>query len=1115
MYNTQADSPPSLWSGLTRLIEGPIGWIITLILLPCLLIAALLLPPVNLLDRLNAFSATSIGLNGGTILEGDGTYINFPAESVVSSFSASLTSTPRVAFFEGTGGSELVAAADALPDHLTPKSPIYQATIRGTAPESAVITIPIPNDSLPYETLGLYMWTGESWEHVPNLVLPEADIIEARLNFVPDYFMVMQSVPDLPEVAAIMEFGSSLPENAVVTSEIVSGLVLRGDGAIEKEANKGAPPNTGNTFPIVRNWTGESWAPNIRTDLVNNMLIEIGQQDNQVRAVVDTVLVNNYPGVVLDYRAVDAVPSAMGDYVFLIKRIADELHAEGKTLTVRVETATQVSAEEWNTGGHDWRALGAIVDRVIIPAPVDPQAYAPNAEMDSLLRYATSEIDPRKIQIEFTGQSVEWIAPYALVKGYRQSFEPLANEINANASSGQVELSLENEQLAGRVSWNEDLSMYYYSYIDAQNRERTVYIESALSMARKLSQLAKYNVRKVALQTPPSNDIDPQIWPLLAQYQRNEDISAVAGNGRFDVLFSIYDESNNLVLEELRPIDNPTLAFPASEDLGDLNAKVTIISENGQPVIPALSSVLDASLFGGTSGRAVAAAVTDSGDDASVESEASDRSLAGAASDVATDVGGASTETVVAAADVPTGPIVSTGQLINVREGPGTVYNILGQITPGNSYTIVEKGPNSEWWKIEVAPGETGWVINSLVNASGELTNIAVATDIPEPPAIPVPAEVPEAAPEQAAPEQVAAAAVVSAPPPSGGIPFGYGVQAHMVHANNEGQVMNMTQGMGFNWVKQQIEWKVFEASQGNIDYGSADGIVNAANAAGINLLFSVVNAPAWAREPGFDGSVGGPPQDPNTFAAFNGAIAGKYCGSSVKAIEVWNEQNLHYEWGNKPLNANEYVALLAPSYAAIKAACPSMWVISGALTPAGNNGNLAMDDFTYLEQMFQAGVANYADGIGAHPSGYNVPPSKTFQEACEAIQISGNSFNGACDSPHHSWSFRSTMEGYRNIAVTYGAADKVIVPTEFGWAAGGAFDPRYAYADDNSYEEQAAWTVEAYQMMKGWGWVGPAILWNLNFRVVANGTEKAQWGIVDPGWSPLPAYNALRDMAK
>ena len=41
-------------------------------------------------------------------------------------------------------------------------------------------------------------------------------------------------------------------------------------------------------------------------------------------------------------------------------------------------------------------------------------------------------------------------------------------------------------------------------------------------------------------------------------------------------------------------------------------------------------------------------------------------------------------------------------------------------------------------------------------------------------------------------------------------------------------------------------------------------------------------------------------------------------------------------------------------------------------------------------------------------------------------IQQTGNTFN-ACDTPHHSWSFRSTMEGYRNIMVVYGDANKRI----------------------------------------------------------------------------------------
>jgi uncharacterized protein YraI len=263
-------------------------------------------------------------------------------------------------------------------------------------------------------------------------------------------------------------------------------------------------------------------------------------------------------------------------------------------------------------------------------------------------------------------------------------------------------------------------------------------------------------------------------------------------------------------------------------------------------------------------------------------------------------------EAAAAAADFPS---ISTGQIVNVRNGPGTGYNVLGQITPGNTYRVTGKNSQGDWWQIEYAGGNQGWVINSLVNASSDMSSVAIA-EIPELP--PVAAPAPEVQPDVTAADAPAAEApqpppIQSAPPPSGGGPgFGYGVQAHMVHNGQEGQVMAMTAGLGFGWVKQQIEWKVFESSPGGIDFGSSDPLVNAANGAGINLLFSVVNAPAWAREAGHDPNVGGPPQDPQTYANFVGALAGKYCGSAVKAIEVWNEQNLHYEWGNKPLNPQE-----------------------------------------------------------------------------------------------------------------------------------------------------------------------------------------------------------------
>ena len=160
-----------------------------------------------------------------------------------------------------------------------------------------------------------------------------------------------------------------------------------------------------------------------------------------------------------------------------------------------------------------------------------------------------------------------------------------------------------------------------------------------------------------------------------------------------------------------------------------------------------------------------------------------------------------------------------------------------------------------------------------------------------------------------------------------------------MVHTGQAGQVMSMIQGMGFNWVKQQVEWKIFEGSEGQYGFGDLDGIINSANASGINVSVQRGQCTRVGRA-SLDSmeELAVRPRIRRRLQTSLGALAGNYCGSALKAIEVWNEQNLHYEWGNKPLNPAEYVALLAPSYAAIKGACPSMYVISGALTPAGNN---------------------------------------------------------------------------------------------------------------------------------------------------------------------------------
>ncbi|MEZ4640406.1 MAG: SH3 domain-containing protein [Caldilineaceae bacterium] len=649
-------------------------------------------------------------------------------------------------------------------------------------------------------------------------------------------------------------------DNAVVTMA-VAGLYLRGDGALEGQL-RAVPPGNYEVVPVLRNWLeGE-----IRVDLLNNMIIDPGLRDNQLTAVTGLLVGNGYPGVVIDYRGVDATDQARTDFTRFVTELAERLHAAdvNKRLTVRVEPPQQISALEWNTFGYDWAAISEVADSVIVPAPVDPRAYEPGGEMEAMLAYATDQIDRTKLQVELSGRSVERSGNYLLLKGYQEALQPLVSQLQTEggATPGEpIQVTLENPRILNRLSFDQATATYSYSYLDDQGFERTVTLENSGSFAHKLGLLDKYNVTQVIVRDLEKGDIDPAIWDVARQFQQGV-LMAPESSG-LAVAYTIKNQDGAVLVQDVRPLDNPSYAFAAPSSATGLQVEAQLV-EGNRPV-----GVLN--------------------------------SLALA---LATPAPAAPTPT-----PEPQFARLTSGQIVNVRQGPSTQYPVVGQIQPSVVYRILGKNDVGDWWQIDL-DGQVGWTIGSLVDAAGDTGSIAVITDIPAPPEPQVAqaAAAPSESRQESAP--AAAAPAVSAPAPTGGGSFGYGVQAHMVHNDQAGKVMQMTQGMGFNWVKQQIEWRVFEGTQGQIDWGSMEGIVNAANASGVNLLFSVVNAPNWAREPGFDSSVGGPPQDPQTFANFLGAVAGRYCGSSVKALEVWNEQNLHYEWGNKPLNAQEYINL-------------------------------------------------------------------------------------------------------------------------------------------------------------------------------------------------------------
>jgi hypothetical protein len=344
---------------------------------------------------------------------------------------------------------------------------------------------------------------------------------------------------------------------------------------------------------------------------------------------------------------------------------------------------------------------------------------------------------------------------------------------------------------------------------------------------------------------------------------------------------------------------------------------------------------------------------------------------------------------------------------------------------------------------------------------------------------------------------------------------FHLGTQAQVSYDRMDEWMNVAANQMSMRWVKGQVRWEEIEPERDVYDWFLPDTYIPAAARQNLRVLVSVVTAPAWSREPGVDTTQHGPPQDPAEYAQFITDLLRRY-PDQIHAVEVWNEMNLDREWTSTGgLSAENYVALLRAAYQAVKAVDPGIIVVTGALAPTGlSDGVRAWDDFVYMDQLIAAGMLNYADCVGAHHNGINVSPDYTWDTIPDDPTAQ---FRGPWNTPHHSWSFRSTLTTYADKIREAGGDQKLCV-TEFGWPSAEGLDgvrEGFEFALDNTLEEQRDFTVRAIEFMQESDFVQLAFLWNLNYGPQAGwavDNDNVAYSVIGPGFQFRPVFDAVRD---
>lgn len=297
-------------------------------------------------------------------------------------------------------------------------------------------------------------------------------------------------------------------------------------------------------------------------------------------------------------------------------------------------------------------------------------------------------------------------------------------------------------------------------------------------------------------------------------------------------------------------------------------------------------------------------------------------------------------------------------------------------------------------------------------------------------------------------------------------------------------RTLQMVREMGASWIVEFFPWAYYQSEDGSVAWEHPDLVIGHAKANGLKVIARLGYTPEWAR----------PPDSPLTyldrnayddFAAFAALFAERY-KDSVDYIIIGNEPNLSFEWGYRQTSPRDYVELLAAVYPAIKRADPKMIILAGALAPTiePEGSPWATNDLVYLQGMYDAGAAEYFDGLAVHAYGLTFPADA--EPGPEILN------------------FRR-IELVRQVMVENGDEATPIYVTETGWND----HPRWTMAVKPGQRIQ--YTIDALEYAReNWPYVKTLAIWAFRYPAPTR-SYPDYFTLVTPEFVTKPIYDALK----
>ncbi|MGE5140440.1 MAG: O-antigen ligase family protein [Rudaea sp.] len=292
--------------------------------------------------------------------------------------------------------------------------------------------------------------------------------------------------------------------------------------------------------------------------------------------------------------------------------------------------------------------------------------------------------------------------------------------------------------------------------------------------------------------------------------------------------------------------------------------------------------------------------------------------------------------------------------------------------------------------------------------------------------------------------------------------------------------------------VRQHFPWREIEATQGNFEWTRWDRIVQRSAAAGLRIVAVLDTAPAWAQRDYERNLPEAPPDDFNAFAVFAREFARRY-GSQIDDYEIWDEPNVHPNWGDRNADPAEYGRMLHLAASAIRAQDPQARIILAGLGMNLETQRPHPDysEILFLRGLYESGFQNDFDVVAAKPYGMWTGP--------EDRRVSPNTLNF------------SRVILLRDEMKAHGDAAKPVWAVDMGWnALPAVWEGATSPWGSDSLPLQADRLARALTRARGeWPWM-PGLFPLLLQPAAPGGDPRWGFSLLTADSQPGPLYAAL-----